>query len=149
MAQIFKKCKVCKEILTIFSDSKTTICLSCKHEFNTSDLFDENDTFFFKNFASGELETALKYNALIGQGNDFVSSERFDKAEETFKQAISLDENRYEAYFGVARAKTHDFRELPDSKDYLEYAKIALDKASDDIDPKINANLAKLGISKK
>ena len=49
----------------------------------------------------------------------------------------------------MSRRKAAAKREiLPDSKDYLEYAKIAISLADDDIDHQINANLAKINIFK-
>lgn len=148
MAQIFKKCKVCNNTLTIFTNSKTTVCNFCKSEFKTSDLLDNNDIRFFESFDNQEIELSLKYNALIMQGNEQILGGQFLEAERSYKQAISLNENRYEGYYGVARAKTQDFQIIPDDNDYLEYAKLAINMADDDIDPKINANLAKLNISK-
>lgn len=148
MAQIFKKCKICNNILTIYTNSKITICKSCKSEFNTNDLLNSDDVKFFESLDSEKNELSLKYNALIMQGNDQILNGQFLDAEKTYKQAISLDESRYEAFYGITRAKTQDFQIIPTDNDYLEYAKIAINKADDDIDPKINANLAKLNILK-
>ena len=112
-------------------------------------MLDDSDRTFFKHFNSADIDISLKYNALIIQGNDYIFMQQYQQAEEAFKQAISLNENRYEAYYGITRAKTQDFQILPDNNDYLEYAKIALSLADDDIDSKINANLAKINIYKQ
>ena len=148
MAYIFKKCPNCTNILTIFSESKTTSCEVCGAEFENSSILHYKDIVFFKNFSESDFEKSLKYNALIIQGNENISNSLYQKAEECFKQAIELDENRYEGYYGVTKAKTQDFQVLPDNNDYLEYAKIAMSLADDDVDHKINANLAKLNIFK-
>ncbi len=148
MAQIFKKCPSCSGLITIYTGSKKTICPNCQIEHKTESLLDKNDKQFFASFDDKNLELSLKYNAFIVQGNEHISNAQFSEAEKCFKQAITLDENRYEGYYGVARAKTQDFQFLPDENDYLEYAKLAINMADDDIDPKINANLAKLNIIK-
>lgn len=148
MTQIFKKCTKCGNILTIYSGNQNTICETCFEVFDTNSLLDQEDKTFFKSFDSGELEENLKYNALIMQGNEHIANEQYKNAEKSYKQAISLNENRYEGFYGVARAKTHNFQIIPESLDYIEYAKIAINLADDDIDPQINANLAKLGIAK-
>ncbi len=149
MTQIFKKCKSCGNILTIYDDSLMTICDKCLTEFETKNLLDENDKSLIKNLSSDEIENALRYNAKIMKANEFILHENYQKAEESFKEAIEINENRYEAYYGIARSKTEDFTKIPDTNDYLEYAKIALSIAEDDIDSQIYANLAKLGIAKK
>lgn len=149
MTQIFKKCQFCENILTIYAGNKTTVCTKCLAEYETSKLFDASDKTFIKSISSDEVENALKYNALIMQGNENIADKQYEKAEESFKQAVELNENRYEAYYGIARAKTHDFSFLPETNDYLEYAKIAISLADDEIDYKINANLAKLSVLKK
>ena len=149
MAQIFKNCTNCGELLTIFTDSKITSCKNCENEFVTSSLLDESDKTFIKKLSSEQIETTLQYNSLIIQGNDHISNSLFDKAEQCYKQAIDICENRYEAYYGVVRAKTQDFQSIPETSDYLEYAKLAMKYADDDIDSKINANLAKINIFKK
>ena len=149
MAQIFKNCNNCGKILTIDNNKNITKCESCFCEFETSSLLDDSDRTFFKHFNSADIDISLKYNALIIQGNDYIFMQQYQQAEEAFKQAISLNENRYEAYYGITRAKTQDFQILPDNNDYLEYAKIALSLADDDIDSKINANLAKINIYKQ
>ena len=148
MAEIFKKCEICDNILSINISSKATICNKCLSEFDTSKLLDDNDKTFIKSLSSEEIENSLKYNALILQGNENIADEQFDKAEESFKQAVELNENRYEAYLGIARAKTHDFTFLPDTNDYLEYAKIAISLSDDEIDYQINAKLAKIAVFK-
>lgn len=148
MSEIFKKCECCDNILSVNIGSKITTCNKCLTEFETSKLLDDNDKTFIKTISGEEVENALKYNALIMQGNDNIADEQFDKAEETFKQAIELNENRYEAYLGITRAKTHDFTFLPETKDYLEYAKIAISLSEDEIDYQINAKLAKIAVFK-
>ena len=148
MAQIFKNCKNCKNLLTIFTGSKTTICPNCKEEYNSADLLDKTDKKFFADFDDKSIELSLKYNAFIIKGNENMSNGQFLQAEQSYKQAINLMESRYEGYYGVVRAKTQDFTILPEENDYLEYAKIAINIADDDIDPKINASLAKLNITK-
>ena len=148
MAQIFKKCPNCSNLITIFTGNKKTTCLNCQSEYETEKLLDNKDKRFFESFDQEDLELSLKYNAYIMQGNQHISNEQFLQAEQCFKQAIELCETRYEGYYGVARSKTHDFQILPDSPDYLEYAKLAIQMADDDIDPKINANLAKLNVLK-
>ena len=148
MAQIFKNCTSCKKLITIFSENKTTLCKHCGTEFETDSLLDESEKTFIKSLSSNELDISLKYNSMIMQGNEHILNNSFDKAEESFKQAIDLCENRYEGYYGVVRAKTHDFKILPDTNDYLEYAKIAISIADDDVDSIINANLAKINIFK-
>lgn len=148
MTQIFKKCANCNNILTIYSENQITVCEFCKCEFETSSLLDDSEKTFVKSLKTEKLEEHLKYNAFIIQGNEYISQGLYKTAEQSYKQAIDLNENRYEGFYGVARAKTHDFQIIPESNDYLEYAKIALSIADDDIDPQINANLAKLNIFK-
>ena len=148
MTQIFKKCPNCDNIITIHSNNETSVCSNCMAEFETKSLLDDSDKVFFKSISSEQLENTLRYNSLIIQGNENIEKGLFDKAEQNYKQAINLCENRYEGYYGVARAKTHDFKIIPNSQDYLEYAKIAISIADDDIDSKINANLAKINVFK-
>jgi len=148
MAQIFKNCTNCGKVLTIDNNQNVTKCENCLCEFKTSSLLDDSDKTFLKHFDSKDLDLSLKYNALIMQGNDYIISQQYQKAEESFKQAILLNENRYEAYYGVTRAKTQDFQVLPENNDYIEFAKIAMNLADDDIDTKINANLAKINVFK-
>ena len=106
------------------------------------------DRTFFKSFSNEQLENSLRYNSLIMQGNKYIENGLFEKAEQSYKLAIALCENRYEGYYGVARAKTQDFKHFPESQDYIEYAKLAMNYADDDIDSQINANLAKINIYK-
>lgn len=148
MSQIFKKCPICGNTLTIYEKNKNTQCKKCMAEFDTESILDADERTFLKSFSDDKLENTLRYNALIIQANENIEKGLFEKAEQNFKQAIELCENRYEAYYGIARAKTQDFKILPESQDYLEYAKIAISIADDDIDSQINANLAKINVFK-
>lgn len=149
MNQIFKKCPSCDNIITIHRNNKTSVCTKCNSEFETVSLLDDDDRSFLKSISDEKLENTLRYNSLIMQGHAYIEQGLFVKAEQTFKLALTLCENRYEAYYGISRAKTQDFKVFPNSQDYIEYAKLAMDYADDDIDSQINANLAKINIYKK
>ena len=78
MSQIFKKCPVCGNTLTIYEKNKNTQCKKCMAEFDTESILDADERTFLKSFSDDKLENTLRYNALIIQANENIEKGLFE-----------------------------------------------------------------------
>lgn len=148
MSFISLKCKNCNGEMTIDMNSKTCTCSHCGSTFLLTELVDEKDISFVDTFSQNDLNQKVEFNDALKQGDVCIYRGEFIKAEEWFKRAIELDENNYKGYFGLVKAKTHNFNIIPDSNDYEQYAKITMNLVDRDDESHIKNELSKLDILK-
>lgn len=149
MSYITLKCKNCGASMSIDFDAKTVTCIHCGSTFLLSELFDEEDVNVIKQFKPSDIEKKANFTEAIKKGEVCLYQGEFVKAEEYFKRAIEIDEENYKGYFGVIRAKTHNFNILPDTDDYAQYAKITLNLVDRDNEDHIKSELQKLDLLKR
>lgn len=149
MSYITLKCKNCGSGMTLNTDSKTITCTHCGSTFMLADVMDEKDTVFAKKTSVADIETKMAVAKALKQGDTCVYQAEYKLAEEYYKKAIELDEKNYKGYFGVVRAKTSNFNRIPDSNDYLEYAKVVEKLVSTDDNVYVKSELSKLELLKK
>ena len=149
MSYITLKCKNCGSGMTLNTDSKTITCTHCGSTFMLADVMDEKDTAFASKTSVADIETKMAVAKALKQGDTCVYQAEYKLAEEYYKKAIELDEKNYKGYFGVVRAKTSNFNRIPDSNDYLEYAKVVEKLVNTDDNVYVKSELAKLELLKK
>lgn len=148
MSIISLKCKNCNGSMNLDMNSKTCTCSHCGSTFFLSELVDEKDMIFVDKLNQNDLSKRVDFNDAIKSGDICLIRGEFLKAEEFFKKAIELDEKNYKGYFGVVRAKTHNFNILPDSNDYQEFATITKNLVDKDDESFVANELDKLEILK-
>ena len=149
MSYITLKCKNCGASMSIDFNAKTVTCLHCGSTFLLSELFDEKDVGMIKDFTPEDLEKKANFTEAIKKGEVSLYQGDFEKAEQYFKKAIEIDEDNYKGYFGVIKAKTHNFNILPETDDYVEYSKITLNLVDKDDEIHIKSELQKLELLKR
>lgn len=149
MSYITLKCKNCGSGMTLDTNSKTITCTHCGSTFMLADVMDEKDTAFLNKTKPEDIQTKMEVAKALKQGDTCVYQAEYKLAEEYYKKAIELDEKNYKGYFGVVRAKTSNFNRIPDTNDYLEYAKVVQKLVGDDDNVYVKSELAKLEILKK
>jgi tetratricopeptide (TPR) repeat protein len=148
MSYITLKCKNCGGSMSMDMNSKTITCSHCGSTFLLTELFDEKDVDFVSKFKQEDIVKKIEFNENLKQGEVCIYQGEYLKAEQHFKRAIELDDENYKGYFGVVRAKTHNFNSLPDAEDYKEYAQIALKLVDKDDQSHVQSELAKLDVLK-
>lgn len=149
MSYITLKCKNCGSGMTLDTNSKTITCTHCGSTFMLADVMDEKDTAFLNKTKPEDIQTKMEVAKALKQGDTCVYQAEYKLAEEYYKKAIELDEKNYKGYFGVVRAKTSNFNRIPDTNDYLEYAKVVQKLVGEDDNVYVKSELAKLEILKK
>lgn len=149
MSYITLKCKNCGASMSIDFNAKTVTCLHCGSTFLLSELFDEKDVVMIKDFTPEDLEKKANFTEAIKKGEVSLYQGEFERAEQYFKKAIEIDEENYKGYFGVIKAKTHNFNILPETDDYVEYSKITLNLVDKDDEIHIKSELQKLDLLKR
>lgn len=149
MSYITLKCKNCGASMSIDFNAKTVTCLHCGSTFLLSELFDEKDVGMIKDFTPEDLEKKANFTEAIKKGEVSLYQGEFERAEQYFKKAIEIDEDNYKGYFGVIKAKTHNFNILPETDDYVEYSKITLNLVDKDDEIHIKSELQKLDLLKR
>ena len=108
------------------------------------DLLDEKDFAFSQNLKPQDLENKIEFAEALKQGETYLYQAEYKLAEQAFKRAIELNNKNYKGYFGVVKAKTSNLNKVPDEKDYLEYAKLAIKYVDKDDEVYVKNELAKL-----
>ena len=146
MSYIHLKCKSCGSDLSINHDSKTITCTHCGSTFVMIDLLDEHDLAFSKNMKPQDLENKIEFAEALKQGETYLYQAEYKLAEQSFKRAIELNNKNYRGYFGVVKAKTSNLNRIPDEKDYLEYAKLAIKYVDKDDKVYLESEIVKLDL---
>lgn len=149
MSYITLKCKNCGSGMTLNTESKTITCNHCGSTFMLADVLDEKDVAFASKTSAKDIQTKMEIAKALKQGDTCVYQAEYKLAEEYYKKAIELDDKNYKGYFGVVRAKTSNFNRIPDSNDYLEYAKVVQKLVNTDDNVYVKSELAKLDLLKK
>ena len=146
MSLVSLKCKNCGSGVTYNDDAQMVTCNHCGSTFMLSELLDEKDLNFIKANKEIDVEKKVEVGNLLKQAETLIFQAEYGQAEELYKKVVELDEKNYKGYFGVVKAKTHNFNKIPDSNDYAEYAKIALKYVDIDEKDHIKSELDKLEI---
>ncbi len=144
MSFVSLKCKNCGSGLTYNDDAQMVTCTHCGSTYMLSELLDEKDLNFIKANKEIDIENKMEVGNLLKQAETYIYQAEYQQAEEIYKRVIELDEKNYKGYFGVVKAKTSNFNKIPETNDYLEYAKIALKYVDSDDMPYVKSELDKL-----
>lgn len=126
MSLVSLKCKNCGSGVAYNDDAQMVTCNHCGSTFMLSELLDEKDLNFIKANKEIDVEKKMEVGKLLKQAETLIYQAEYRQAEEVYKKVIELDEKNYKGYYGVVKAKTHNFNKVPENEDYAEYAKIAL-----------------------
>lgn len=149
MATINVKCKHCGNNMSFDTEQKTVTCSYCGSNYQASELLNETDLAFIEKLKPQEVENKIEANVHIKNGEMYIYQAQFIKAEHEFKKAISLDTKNFHAYYGMVKAKTHNFSLLPEGDGYKEYAKSALKVAPKDEQEYLKNEFVKLDLLEK
>ena len=144
MPLITLKCKNCGSSISIDPDSKTATCTHCGSTFLMVDLLDEKDMSFSKSITPENLQQKIDFAEALKKGDTYLFQGEYKLAEEQFKRAIELNDTNYKGYLGVVKAKTSNINKVPDTKEFIEFAKYALKYVDKDDESYVKSELAKL-----
>lgn len=144
MSLVSLKCKNCGSGVAYNDDAQMVTCNHCGSTFMLSELLDEKDLNFIKANKEIDVEKKIEVGNLLKQAETLIFQAEYRQAEEIYKKIIELDEKNYKGYYGVVKAKTHNFNKVPENEDYAEYAKIALKYVDIDEKSRIKSEFEKL-----
>ena len=148
MSLVSLKCKNCGSGVTYNDDSQMITCSHCGNTFMLSELLDEKDLNFIKANKEINIENKLEIGNLLKQAETLIYKAEYRQAEEIFKKVVELDGKNYKGYYGIVKAKTHNFNKVPENEDYNEYAKLALKYVDIDDYSLIKSEIDKLSLLK-
>ena len=144
MSLVSLKCKNCGSGVAYNDDAQMVTCNHCGSTFMLSELLDEKDLNFIKANKEIDVEKKIEIGNLLKQAETLIFQAEYRQAEEVYKKIIELDEKNYKGYYGVVKAKTHNFNKVPENEDYAEYAKIALKYVDIDEKNRLKSEFEKL-----
>ena len=144
MSLVSLKCKNCGSGVAYNDDAQMVTCNHCGSTFMLSELLDEKDLNFIKANKEVDVEKKMEVGNLLKQAETLIFKAEYRQAEELFKKVIELDDKNYKGYYGVVKAKTHNFNKVPENEDYAEYAKITLKYVDIDEKSRIESEFEKL-----
>ncbi len=144
MSLVSLKCKNCGSGVAYNDDVQMVTCNHCGSTFMLSELLDEKDLNFIKANKEIDVEKKIEIGNLLKQAETLIFQAEYRQAEEVYKKVIELDDKNYKGYYGVVKAKTHNFNKVPENEDYAEYAKITLKYVDIDEKNRIASEFKKL-----
>lgn len=149
MPNVMLKCKNCGASMQVDMQAKTVTCLHCGTAFLLSEILDKTDYKILEQNKDIDLDKKVKFNDAVKQGETYLYQADYVKAEESFKLALSIDEDNFKPYLGIVKAKTKNLNIIPPNDDYKNYAKKALALADSDDYYIVKSDLEKLEILKQ
>lgn len=146
MSYINLRCKTCGGLMSLDLSSKNILCSHCGKAYKLSGLLNDHDFRLISKMSDKELNYKITANSFVKEGDSLLYQASYEKAEQSYKKAIEIDELNYRAYLGVVRAKTHNLNILPNVDDYRYYARKAVEFADDDDKIYVKNELSKLAL---
>lgn len=146
MTNIKIKCKNCGNETTFDPTNKLLTCKFCGYTFLLTEMLDINDIKLLKKCNPYEVEKKIMENEYLKRGDELLFKAEYKKAEENFKKVIEINNKNFKAFYGVVKAKTHNFNYLPPNDDYKVFVKRAVDLADFEDKVYIKNQFSKLDI---
>ncbi|MCL2370599.1 MAG: tetratricopeptide repeat protein [Firmicutes bacterium] len=149
MALVAAKCTECGAAIEVEETKDAGICSFCGTAFVTQKAINEHHTHVTKHITKNVFGVDGKSaEDFYANGETFLKLKEWEKAEEAFEQAKTIEPSNYLGWLGLARTATRDFSNI-NSNTYIEYLDKALAVANNDEKEIINKAFERHLILKK
>ncbi|MCL2861919.1 MAG: hypothetical protein FWE22_05880 [Firmicutes bacterium] len=121
------KCTACNASIEVDDEKDAGICNFCGTAFVTQKVINEHHTHVTKNVTKNVFGIGSKtYEDFCEDGDTFLKLREWEKAEEAFKQATTINPKSYLGWLGLARVQTDNWLDYYDTnhKESIERARL-------------------------